>query len=498
MMNNNVKVIYKKITRKFEQIGYINLNHREINSKNDLVEIATIFRNPKYETFRIIYLLDNKVVGYEYISSKHPSSVNIFEKFSNSNGYINREKGFYKMQSRMNRLGANGYYMVHNHPSGNVEPSKADIQLTADFIKNLNGFKGHLIIGNDTYSMLTICPYHKYKLRDTGVQQINFKKADKMAKFLSQNSIYNVKIRNRNDLVSLIQNLNRTKDFSTAILTDNSLKVRMILDIPNKMLNENVEQLNGYFRNLARENGVTSVFFATIDSETFKKSKEHLEYGTFKDTFCYKELEKNKICIEDASSEKSTKSLFREELKRTRIPIVACTELSVNKDITLRNNSVFEMPKNEEDYIEIPVNSPDIDLNTEDNFEPRKGEIKVLYKRAGKKPIVKVIPDTLEAKQKLVGGLIEVIPYTDDTLLVCNDEGKILNLKNNVCFTYDYIAGDCFVIGDDYKNAGFRSLTNEEIIKAKEDLLNKSFDNLENENVLPEEKDYSKQDERDL
>lgn len=273
----------------------------------------------------------------------------------------------------------------------------------------------------------------------------------------------------------------------------------MILDIPNNMFNEKVEQLNGYFRNLARENGVTSVFLATNDEQAFKKSQEHLRYGTFDDTFCYKELGKNKICIYQTNRERSTKKLFGEEREITRIPVVCCTELSANeKNISLNNARTFTMSENEEDYIEIPVYNNKIDLDTEDTFEPKEGEIKVLYKRAGKKPIVKVIPDTLEAKQQLVGGLIEVIPYTDDTLLVCNDEGKILNLKNNVCFTYDYIAGDCFVIGDDYKNAGFRSLTNEEIIKAKEDLLNKSFDNLENENVLPEEKDYSKQDERDL
>ena len=264
------------------------------------------------------------------------------------------------------------------------------------------------------------------------------------------------------------------------------------------MINQNVEQLNGYFRNLARDNGVTSVFFSTNDRETFTKSKEHLEYGTFKDTFCYKELEKNKIYIEEAINEKSAKALFKEDSKRTKVPIIACTELTINNGVTLREEHTFELPENEEDYIEISVKGLDIDLDTEDTFEPKKDEIKVLYKRAGKKPIIKVIPDTLEAKQKLVGGLIEVIPYTDDTLLVCNEEGKILNLKNNVCFTYDYIAGDCFVIGDDYKNAGFRSLTNEEIIKAKEDLLNKSFDNLECENVIPEEKDYPKQDERDL
>lgn len=505
-MNKNVKVIYKKLTKRFEQLGYINLNHRLVNSNDDLVEIATIFRNPKYETFRMIYTKKNKIVGYESISSKHPYSVQLFR---NNKGEQNQEKCFYKMQDRMQRLGADGYYMVHNHPSGNVSPSNYDISTTFNFIKNLQGFKGHLIIGTDTYFMLKKCPLNN-KLKGSDVQPINFKKADKMAKFLSNHSIYDVTLHNAYDIVSLVQNLNRQKGYSIAMLTDSENKIRMILDIPNNMLNYSKEQLNGYFRNLAKENGVHSVFLATDDEKTFNKGLEHLQYGTFKDMICYKNYQ-DRIYIYKANYEKTVKELFGEEVKnrvavpvkkKPIIPILSFAEMTIDDKINLKNqnNMYMQLSDNENDYIEIPVHNKEIDLDTEDTFEPNEHQIKVLYKRAGKKPIVKVIENTLEAKQQLVGGLIEVIPYMDNTLLVCNEEGKILNLKPNLCFTYDYIAGDCFVIGDDYKNAGFKSLTDIEIKKAKKDLMSKSFANIEEDKNKEKEcsKQYTKSNERDI
>jgi hypothetical protein len=104
-----------------------------------------------------------------------------------------------------------------------------------------------------------------------------------------------------------------------------------------------------------------------------------------------------------------------------------------------------------------------------------ENKLKILYKEVGKIPEVIEIEDTLEAKQKLVDGLIEVVPYIDDMLLICNEEGKILKMHPNLDFTYDYIAGNCFVIGDDFENAGFRSLTEEEIKKANDDLSKRMF-----------------------
>lgn len=101
-----------------------------------------------------------------------------------------------------------------------------------------------------------------------------------------------------------------------------------------------------------------------------------------------------------------------------------------------------------------------------------KQELKILLKKVGKEPEVMNIKNTLEDKQELVGGLIEVISINENILLICNEEGKNENLKPNLKFEYDTIVGDCFFIGDDFENAGFRSLSDEEIEEVK-DLLEK-------------------------
>lgn len=115
-------------------------------------------------------------------------------------------------------------------------------------------------------------------------------------------------------------------------------------------------------------------------------------------------------------------------------------------------------------------------------------DLKILVKRVGEEPTVETIEDTLKAKQNLVGGLIEVVSYDEDILLICNEEGKLINLPPNLLFDYDYIAGDCFFVGDDYDNAGFKDLTNEQIENLKEMIKQHSvkYVHLESENTNDE------------
>lgn len=119
-------------------------------------------------------------------------------------------------------------------------------------------------------------------------------------------------------------------------------------------------------------------------------------------------------------------------------------------------------------------------------------KLKILYKEVGKRPKPMEIEDTLEAKQKLVGGLIEVVPYIDNMLLICNEEGKILNMPANLVFDNDYISGNCFVVGDDFENEGFKSLTVDELRTARKDLLNRAVQ-YENENA--QEQDFDMEEE---
>lgn len=107
----------------------------------------------------------------------------------------------------------------------------------------------------------------------------------------------------------------------------------------------------------------------------------------------------------------------------------------------------------------------------------KENELRILLKKVGKNPEVMNIENTLKAKQKLVNGLIEVVPITDEILLICNEEGKLNNLPPNLLFDYDYIAGDCFFIGDDFENGDFKSLTDEQIIEIKELCKEREFIN---------------------
>ena len=136
-----------------------------------------------------------------------------------------------------------------------------------------------------------------------------------------------------------------------------------------------------------------------------------------------------------------------------------------NGDITILDNGYIDFGDSDIDLRRYTLE----ELKEQYDLEDTK-KLKVIFKEVGKDPVVMEIEDTLEAKQKLVGGLIEIVPYKDDLLLICNEEGKITNLKPNLQFDYDYIAGNCFIVGDDYENSGFKSIEDSQIEDVKKDL----------------------------
>lgn len=141
-----------------------------------------------------------------------------------------------------------------------------------------------------------------------------------------------------------------------------------------------------------------------------------------------------------------------------------------NGDITILDNGYIDFGDSDIDLKKYTLE----ELKKQYDLEETK-KLKIIFKEVGKDPVVMEIDDTLEAKQKLVGGLIEIVPYKDDLLLVCNEEGKITNLKPNLQFDYDYIAGNCFIVGDDYENSGFKSIEDSQIEDIKKDLEDRSI-----------------------
>lgn len=98
--------------------------------------------------------------------------------------------------------------------------------------------------------------------------------------------------------------------------------------------------------------------------------------------------------------------------------------------------------------------------------------MKVLIVEPGQYPRPAEIETSLEAKQAIVGGLIEMVSppiHQDDAVLICNEEGKILGLKPNrmICLEdgtpYDMICGNFLICRAPADSEDFEGLTDEQM-----------------------------------
>lgn len=99
--------------------------------------------------------------------------------------------------------------------------------------------------------------------------------------------------------------------------------------------------------------------------------------------------------------------------------------------------------------------------------------MKVLLVKPEMHPQVVEIENELEVLQKMVGGLIQAVyPFDDNVCLICNDEGKLLNLDLNRALydndgdVYDAVVGNFLVVGMGVED--FCSLTDEQIERYEE------------------------------
>ena len=96
-------------------------------------------------------------------------------------------------------------------------------------------------------------------------------------------------------------------------------------------------------------------------------------------------------------------------------------------------------------------------------------KIKCLIVEPQRKPREIEIENTLSAKQKVVGGLIEMIRpgahKSDDAVIICNEEGKLMGLpwnrpiRDDEGEMYDAVAGTFLIVRAPADSDEFASLT---------------------------------------
>ena len=134
----------------FAQKQRANLVGQKINSAADLAVLSQVYRDPKFETFRLFFTDgENNIISQLGVTSRLPGS---------SNAIIGNDLNKYlvEVQKAAKDVGAVGFWMLHNHPSGNVQSSRADILLTKTFNRYMPGLNllGHVIIDTNKYGFI--------------------------------------------------------------------------------------------------------------------------------------------------------------------------------------------------------------------------------------------------------------------------------------------------------------------------------------------------------
>ena len=99
-------------------------------------------------------------------------------------------------------------------------------------------------------------------------------------------------------------------------------------------------------------------------------------------------------------------------------------------------------------------------------------KLRVLVFPVGKPGEVQEIDPSLKSMQSMVGkGYIQMVPYANDTTLVCNEEGKFNGLPANrpAWGGADVIFGPFFFVGPADGEGNSTSITDEQIQKLKEE-----------------------------
>ena len=100
--------------------------------------------------------------------------------------------------------------------------------------------------------------------------------------------------------------------------------------------------------------------------------------------------------------------------------------------------------------------------------------MQVLVIEPERRPKVRDIDGSLKSMQEIVGGLIQPIYLDDSVALICNDEGKLMNLPANRGLRdkarqiYDIVFGTFFLCGTPADSDHFTSLTPEQIEQYQE------------------------------
>ncbi len=240
------------IAADIQRAGSAALVGRTVRSADDLAELAQVYRDPRYETFRVFFVKDGYILHATGVSARLPGQTPMVPADMSTAAYVQSFK------DQMAELRADGYYLLHNHPSGDPTPSRDDQRATEYLAAQVPGLKAHVVINSNRYAIVRSGQSAEIKTADFGPELLLIPS--------KPSPVLNALVRKPDDLVSLGKSLQKP-DWVTLIGTDSANKVRITADFPTSALTRDPKVLAGQVRRLMRQSGARHMHLVGSDAD---------------------------------------------------------------------------------------------------------------------------------------------------------------------------------------------------------------------------------------
>lgn len=333
-----------------------------LEGMKQLSKAMEIYSDKHYETARYLFVKDGVIIRHKTVTAQIPASTIIKPD----------EKFLYDLKSYAEETGSKIVFL-HNHPSGYVEPSEADIELT-DYLTNFfeesnnsNLFCGHIILDHGTYGLYDSKDRSWKALINDEIKPIseisnNYKiQLTEHKKKASFNDDYTISEQSLKELSKYAKSCDsgevwNTKDWIPSfLLTGNGIVTS--LEYINTLEFNNEDVLSEKLKFLGRKYGSENIIMLPADKQQFLICERYaqdsgkikdvfldnkdgtFEFSDFRNGNIFNDLRKDEIIVTDSNdiSEKVTKKIIYEQ----------SVNKIINKQNSKENNTMAKMTNEE-------------------------------------------------------------------------------------------------------------------------------------------------------
>jgi hypothetical protein len=248
----------------FRKTGSLLIPNRKISGPADLAYAFRFLHDELQENFFLGAVKNGRIVAVEHIGFGTLDQVAVHP---------------YETLSLLSKHEADSYFLVHNHPSGYVDPSEQDKQLTKHLSELLGEsgkkFIGHVVINGGKFGFID-------KSGDIAVFQHKDYPRTKKLPILRK---YTEWFRTKDDLMSapVLNNPSKVVALTKSLVADQTAAVAYLLNVQNHILNAFViprDRLTvGYLQDLAASHRAIGVLLANsgISDDAFLEAQRKLK-----------------------------------------------------------------------------------------------------------------------------------------------------------------------------------------------------------------------------